>query len=116
MRPVILIAAIVSGIVAIGFGLTALFLALADRYDPVSAALAVAILLGSISVIALVTDYILAKRKPKLDTSSPAAMIKSAVRSNPIGAISALAALTFIVARQPVLAARIAKHVSTLVL
>ena len=116
MRPVILTTAIVTGIAAICFGLTALFLAVADRYDPVIAAMAVAVLLGSISVIALVTDYILAKRKPKMDTSSPTAMIRSAVRTNPIGTISALAALAFIVARQPVLAGRIARHVSTLVL
>jgi len=116
MRPVILITAIVSGTIAAGFGLTAIFLALAEAYDPIIAAFAVAILLGSISAIALVTDYILSKQKPEMDMSSPAAMIKSAVRSNPIGAISALAALTFIVVRQPVLFTRIAKHVSTLVL
>ncbi|GJL96980.1 MAG: hypothetical protein DHS20C06_07970 [Hyphobacterium sp.] len=116
MRPALIITAVLSGIIALAFGLAAMFLAVAEYYNPIIAALSVAVLLAAIAIMALVTDHILARRNPKPDMSSPTAMVKSAVRANPIGAVSALAALNFLIARQPAMAARMARHISTLVL
>lgn len=116
MRAALLITTVLSGIIALAFGLAAIFLAIADLYGSVIAAFSVATLLALISLIAWVTDHILARRKSKPDLSSPPAMIKSLVRANPIGAVVGLAALSFAIVRRPAMAARMARRISTLVL
>ncbi|WP_417476679.1 hypothetical protein [Maricaulis sp.] len=116
MRFALLITSGLTGIIALAFGLAAIFLTVEDLYGPVIAAFSVTGLLASISVIALIADRILARRRRKPDLSSPTKIVKSVVRANPVGAVSALAVLSFVVVRRPAMAARMARRISTMVL
>lgn len=116
MRTSLIVFAVASGVVAAGFGLCALFLAIAAEYGAIAAAGAVSILLFTGMGAALVAERVMARRQSKQEPDGPVSALKLAVENNPVGTLSALAGLSFIVARQPALAARAAKHLATLLI
>ncbi|WP_421785195.1 hypothetical protein [Hyphobacterium sp.] len=116
MRTLLVILAVASGLVAAGFGLTALFMALAAEYGAIAAAAAVSLFLLTLMGAALIAERIIARREQKRQPDSPVSALRMAVENNPVGTLSALAGLSFIVARQPALAARAAKHLATLLI
>lgn len=114
VRTPLIFAALMAGLVAIGFGLTALFLALAANYGAIAAAGVLSIALLTLAGFAILAERIIARRQAEQEPATPVEALRHAVRTNPVGTVGAIAGLSFIVMRQPALAARAARHIATL--